>query len=77
MRKYVKISSLGDTLELIKLSLEVDGDVTAMKGKYAIDCKSTLGVFALDFSTGVTLEYPNDATELDTYLNKFEVATNK
>lgn len=70
--KYVIIRSINDMTAFVSLCSAVDGDVICRKGKYAVDGKSVLGVMSIDISTGVTVEYPQDANELDSFLEQFK-----
>lgn len=70
--KYVTIRSINDMTTFVSLCSAVDGDVICRKGKYAVDGKSVLGVMSIDISTGVTVEYPQDADELDSFLEQFK-----
>lgn len=70
--KHVTIRSINDMTTFVSLCSAVDGDVICRKGKYAVDGKSVLGVMSIDISTGVTVEYPQDAYELDSFLKQFK-----
>lgn len=70
---FVKINGFKDISDVIKQATLVDGDVTYKKGKYVVDGKSTLGVMSLDLSTGVTIEYPEDAEVFENFIKQFEV----
>ena len=69
--KYIKIHGLADVAEFIQRASRVDGDVTLKRGKYVVDGKSLMGLMSIDVSQGVTVEYPNDATNFDEFLNQF------
>lgn len=66
------MSQIKDAMDLIQKATMVDGDVIITKGKYSIDAKSIMGIFSLDLTTGVTIEYPNDATAFDDFIKAFE-----
>ena len=67
----IRITEINDAKHLVALATQIDGDVIITKGKYCVDCKSLIGVFALDLSTGVTIEYPEDVIEFDNFIKKF------
>ncbi len=69
--KYIKIYGLADVTNFIQEATRVEGDVTLKRGKYVIDGKSLMGIMSIDVSQGVTVEYPSDAIEFDTFLNQF------
>lgn len=70
--KHIKIYNINDIKEFIRKSTVIDGDVTCSKGKYMVDGKSIMGLMSIDLSTGVDVEYPEDATEFDKFLERFE-----
>lgn len=70
----ISIKGLNDVYEFIKMAQEVDGDVTISRGKYSVDAKSVLGVFSVDMSQDVTIEYPSTAIEFENFIAQFEVS---
>lgn len=71
--KTIKIYNINDIKEFIRHSTAVDGEVTCSKGKYMVDGKSIMGLMSIDLSTGITVEYPEDATDFDEFVSQFEV----
>ena len=69
--KMVKITTISDVKDLINYTSAVDGDVLIKKGNYIVDGTSILGVLSLDMSTPVEIVYPQDALELEGFLNNF------
>lgn len=69
--KFIKINYINDIKEFISEAAKVNGDVLVKKGSHCVDGTSVLGMFSLDTSQGVSVEYPSDAIEFDQYLNKF------
>lgn len=69
----IKMSAFTDYTLLAKEASKVDGDVTIFKGRYTVDAKSLPGIFSLDLSTGVKIEYPEDAFEFDQFLFKYKI----
>ena len=69
--KMVKITTISDVKDLINYTRAVDGDVLIKKGNYIVDGTSILGVLSLDMSTPVEIEYPQNALELEGFLNNF------
>lgn len=73
--KYMTISikGLNDVYKFIQMAQEVEGDITVSRGRYSVDAKSVLGVFSLDMSQDVTVEYPEVATKFETFITQFQV----
>lgn len=72
MKRLIKMSQIKDATDLVQRATMVDGDIIITKGKYSIDAKSIMGIFSLDLTTGVTIEYPDDATAFDDFIKVFE-----
>lgn len=70
--KFIKITGITDASALVKNASNVEGEVTLRKDRYVIDCKSVMGIFSIDISTGVTVEYPEDAIEFENFISQFE-----
>ena len=69
--KMVKITTISDVKDLINYTRAVDGDVLIKKRTYVDDGTSILGVLSLDMSTPVEIVYPQNALELEGFLNNF------
>lgn len=69
---FIKVSAIADVSKLCNMASAVAGDVTIRKGKYVIDGKSLMGLFSLDMSTGVTVEYPEGATAFEEFIEQFK-----
>ena len=69
--KMVKITTINDVKDLINYTRAIDGDVLIKKGNYIVDGTSILGVLSLDMLTPVEIVYPQDALELEGFLNNF------
>ena len=69
---HIKINNISDVATFVQNASDVYGDVLIKKGKFVIDGKSLMGMFSLDLSTGVTVEYPEDATNFEDYINTFK-----
>ncbi len=67
--KQIVISTIADMMDFARESSKVFGDVLIKKGIYTIDGKSIMGIVSIDPSTGITVEYPEDATEFEDFLN--------
>lgn len=69
--KIIKITSVTDITNFVREAQKVYGDVTVKKGRYVIDGKSLMGMFSLDGSTGLTIEYPETAYAFEEFIEPF------
>lgn len=69
--KYITIDGITDVINFVHCAAEVDGDVICHKGKYAVDGKSFMGLMSIDISTGITVEYPENAVEFENFISKY------
>ena len=69
---YIKISGITDVASFVSIAAAVEGDVIASKGRFCVDCKSIMGMFSIDTSTGFTVEYPEDAVNFEKYIMQFK-----
>ena len=69
---FIKISGIADVTNFVGAASAVIGDVIATKGRFCVDCKSIMGMFSIDTSTGFTVEYPETAIDFENYIMKFK-----
>ena len=67
----IKVRGIHDICRLTAAARLVDGDVTIKRGNHVIDAKSVMGVFSIDMSDGVTIQYPDSATDFENFLQEF------
>ena len=72
-KMYVAINTINKVTEFVQKASQVDGDVICTKGRYTIDGKSIMGVFSIDISKGITVEYPETATDFEEYISQFKM----
>lgn len=72
-KMYVAINDINKITEFVQKASQVDGDVICTKDRYTIDGKSIMGVFSINISEGVMVEYPETATDFEKYLSQFKV----
>lgn len=64
-----------NSIELVKefasIVLESGKSVIAVSGEYRVDADSIMGLFSLDLTKPITLEFLEDAEELQEKLQKF------
>ena len=71
---FIKINGITDVTTFVKMATSVeDADILVKKGKFCIDAKSLMGIFSLDLSEGVTVEYPESAKDFENYIMNFKV----
>lgn len=68
--KQISINTIKDMMDFTNEASKVFGDVLIRKGKYIIDGKSIMGIVSIDPSTGVTVEYPEDAISFGAFLDE-------
>lgn len=71
-KMFVKINGISDVSAFVANAIKVEDDITVTKGKYVINGKSLMGMFSLDLSTGITVEYPEHALMFEDFLKKFK-----
>ena len=72
-KMYIAINTINKATEFVQKASQVDGDVICTKGLYTIDGKSIMGVFSIDISEGIMVEYPETAIDFEEYLSQFKV----
>ena len=72
-KMYVAINTINKATEFVQKASQVDGNVICTKGRYTIDGKSIMGIFSIDISGGIMVEYPETATDFEEYLSQFKV----
>lgn len=75
IKRIISMNGITDVTKMVTLAMVCDGDITLSSGRYAVDAKSILGVFSLDLTKGVKIEYPETLadTEFDNYVKTFEI----
>ena len=71
-KRFIKINGIADVTAFVKMASQVEGDVTLYRGKYVVDGTSLLGVFSVDPSEGVMVEYPENEEVFDEFVKNFE-----
>ncbi len=68
--KIIVMKTVDKMQEFCQHASHVDGDVNVKSGQYFVNGKSLFGVLSLATHLGVTVEYPNDATAFEKYLDE-------
>ena len=63
MKYYVKTNSISNLYEINRVVRKLDIDANIYQGRSVIDLNSLLGVFSLDWSRGVTIEFVNPSAD--------------
>ena len=64
MRKTeIFLSNVKDVRDFVNMVILIDYEVELMQGRYVIDAKSVMGIFALDLMTPITVIAHGDNTE--------------
>lgn len=72
-KMIISIHGINDVYEFIRQSTAVSGDVTVSRGKYSCDGRSIMGVFSIDMSQNVTVEYPASAVDFERFIRQFQL----
>ncbi|MBE6644840.1 MAG: HPr family phosphocarrier protein [Ruminococcaceae bacterium] len=59
----IVLSSVKDVRDFVNMVILIGYDVDLMQGKYVIDAKSVMGIFALDLMTPITVIAHSDNTK--------------
>lgn len=74
VKRFISMNGITDVTKMVILATVCDGDIVISSGRYAVDAKSILGVFSLDLTRGVNIEYLEElvGTEFDEFIKTFE-----
>lgn len=59
----IVLSNVKDVRDFVNMVILIGYDVDLMQGKYVIDAKSVMGIFALDLMTPITVIAHSENTE--------------
>ena len=68
---FIKMRGISEVNNFVKEARAVEGDVIVSRGRYCIDGKSILGMFSIDTSQGCYVEYDENESAFDSYVNQF------
>lgn len=68
----IKVYSIPDVSTFVAKAIKVDDDITVKQGRYVIDGKSLMGVFSLDLTREIVVEYPENAFEFEDFIKNFK-----
>lgn len=61
----LNINHIEKVKAFVKACCSLDCDIMVISGRYAIDGKSLMGVFSLDLSNNITVEFSRELTEAE------------
>ena len=70
----ISIKGLNDVYKFISQAQHTEGDITVRRGRYNVDGKSVMGIFSIDMSQDVTIIYPEEAIEFESFISQFQVS---
>jgi len=56
----IKLSNVTEINDFVRLTNMCTGDVTIYSGRYIIDGKSLMGIYSLDLSNSIRVEFDGD-----------------
>ena len=78
LRKLMKKNIMlrpGQVKEFVNAATKCDFDIDIYYNRYVVDAKSILGVFGLDLTKTLTVEYSGFDPEFETYLNTLSITS--
>ncbi|XCP84328.1 HPr family phosphocarrier protein [Roseburia hominis] len=73
-RRQIKLSGPEDVREFVRFAERCDFDINVFYNRFIVDAKSILGVFSLDLSKDLTVEYSGIDAGFENMLTKYCVA---
>lgn len=59
----VNLNEVGKAQKFVSEMMKLEGDVDLVRGKYVVNAKSIMGLFSLDLSIPVIVEFHSDDVE--------------
>lgn len=64
---FVSLSSIADVKRFVDAATRSDCEIDALSGRYVIDAKSIMGLFSLDLSQPIQLEFHGSDAEAEAF----------
>lgn len=74
IRKTIKLRSVDDVREFVRIAERCDSDVTARRGRTMLDAKSIVGIMGMDLRNGFDVLYDGSSQEMNQFLTNHAVA---
>ena len=71
----VFLNSISDIKDFVNIVSKYSYEIDLVSGRYVVDAKSILGVFGLDLSQILTVEYRGYNSDFENYLQKLAIAS--
>ena len=69
----IKIYNVTDVSMLVAQAINIeDKEITITQGRYVINGKSLMGVFSLDLTKEINVEYPAEAYDFENFIKNFK-----
>lgn len=65
MRMIININNIEYVKGFCKACNELDCDIAVISGRYTVDGKSLMGIFSLDLSTNLEVEFERELTRAE------------
>ena len=73
MKKKIVLASIEELKEFNNAAIGCPFEITVTQGKYCVDGKSIMGMFSLNLTSPVTVEYDSDDNEcFESVLRKYK-----
>ena len=73
IKKHIMLKP-AQVVEFVNAATKCDFDVDIYYNRYVVDAKSILGVFGLDLTQPLTVEYSGSNEQFESFLNELAVA---
>lgn len=70
-KRRIKLSATEDVKEFVRAAEQCEFDIDVFYNRVVIDAKSILGVFSLDLTQTLTVQYGGENQNFEQTLNKF------
>lgn len=69
--RTVRLEKIKDVYKFVEEAMKVSGEVEITRGQFCVSGTSMMGLLAIDPSESFCVEYPANANDFDTFLQKF------
>lgn len=70
--RFIKIDTIDEMNKFVAAANAVPTDVIGYKGKFAVDCKSLLGIMSINPTEGFVVEYEDAETVFADFIEQFK-----
>lgn len=69
--RTIRLERIKDVYRFVEEAMKVSGEVEITRGQFCVSGTSIMGLLAIDPSESFCVEYPANANDFDTFLQKF------